>query len=276
MARQTSSDDTSLPALLSDAPKGWRLGLIVGSTATGKTTALADLQRAGLVGRVLERGGELDENFSTPKTALISAVARSAVCACGADEAARVQLAIDRLSSVGLSELPAWLRPYSVLSTAQRARAALAATLESRVAVDDFAACVDERVACVAAHGVARLVARLEMEGVVLACTQPAVVPYASPDWVYFPETRTLRLNPAPLSRPPVSVTYDDSVTDDAFAAALPAPPPQERCRASSHGHGVLLSTSPHTAGARGAGRRRRGALGGGGARRRGGGGGIA
>ena len=49
------------------------------------------------------------------------------------------QRAIDRLSSVGLNTLPAWLRQFHALSNGQRLRAACARNLGSRRAIDDFA-----------------------------------------------------------------------------------------------------------------------------------------
>ena len=55
------------------------------------------------------------------------------------------------LASVGLGDVPAWLRPYAVLSNGERFRADLArivAEAPARVVVDEFTSVVDRQKSC--------------------------------------------------------------------------------------------------------------------------------
>ena len=160
------------------------------------------------------------------------------------EEKRRANLAIDRLSSVGLNALPVWLKPYSALSNGQRARADVAMSLASGVAIDDFGSTVDRANAAVCAAGIAKLVSPtkgLDLERVVIASVHDSIAAWTGADWAFFPSGvdgngggGSLLLNPAPGGKPEVSVTYDATTTDlehsrtDAHRAELAAgrPPP--------------------------------------------------
>lgn len=112
------------------------------------------------------------------------------------------------LSSVGFSSPPAWLRPFSVLSTGQRFRATLARLLAEAIAgerglvvLDEFTSVVDRTVARIGSAALARAVRAHQLRFVAVSCHDD-VIDWLQPDWVYRPATnefawRCLRRRPA-------------------------------------------------------------------------------
>ena len=151
-----------------DPDGDWSIGLIVGPSGSGKTSA----------GRLvfpdapfLEPGG-----VSWPKRApVIDAISPGGsfdhVTGC--------------LSAVGLGDVPAWLRPYSALSTGERFRADLArvvAEAPPRVVIDEFTSTVDRQIARIGAHAFARSWRRTGGKAVLLSCHYD-IQEWLRPDW---------------------------------------------------------------------------------------------
>lgn len=95
------------------------------------------------------------------------------------------------LNSVGLSSVPAWLRPYSTLSTGEAFRASVARVLaelpdDDVAVIDEWTSTVDRQVATVASHAVARTVRRRGQQLVAVTCHYD-VEEWLQPDWVYQP-----------------------------------------------------------------------------------------
>ena len=168
-------------------PRVWRLGVVLGPTGAGKTTALTQLRAAG----ILSAGGEPSEAEWPADKAIVSAIAASPICRTAAttandkhfgvapSEEMCAQQAIAALSAVGLNSLPVWLRPFHALSNGQRARAGVARNLATGHALDDFGATVDARSACVCAAGIARSCRRAKMQNIVIASAHKSLLPYA-------------------------------------------------------------------------------------------------
>lgn len=93
------------------------------------------------------------------------------------------------LTSVGFSSPPAWLRPYTVLSTGQQFRANLARALihlaDTRTVVfDEFTSTVDRTVAAAVCTATARHVTRAPGRFVAVTCHKD-VLAWLQPDWTY-------------------------------------------------------------------------------------------
>jgi len=110
---------------------------------------------------------------------------------------------VGRLQSIGLNDVPAWTRPFEVLSTGQQARFKLALKLGSQMAIDDFGSTLDYTTACSAAASIARMVRRGPCEGVLVATTREEVVPWLSPDFVLFTATNKIYMRPGIDHVPP-------------------------------------------------------------------------
>ena len=141
-----------------DAPKRdgkWSIGLIVGPSGSGKSTLLC-------------------ENYGiTPKPAW------------NPSKAIASQVDFNRLMAVGLNSVPAWCRPYHVLSNGEAFRADLAAAIGTDTSFDEFTSVVDRTVAKAASHAVQRFIRSERMTGVVFASCHYDIIDWLKPDWVF-------------------------------------------------------------------------------------------
>lgn len=146
----------------------WQVGLIVGPSGCGKSTLLREAFHDP---DELEWGdtGVIDD---FPAEARITHI--TATC-----------------SAVGFNTIPAWLRPYSVLSVGERFRVDLARRLiessESRPTVlDEFTSVVDRQVAKIGSHAVQKYVRNNGRQLVVATC-HTDVEEWLRPDWIVEP-----------------------------------------------------------------------------------------
>jgi GNAT superfamily N-acetyltransferase len=90
------------------------------------------------------------------------------------------------LAAVGLGSVPAWLRPYSMLSNGEQFRAGLARVLAeapATVVIDEFTSVVDRQIARIGAGAFARAWRRTGGQSVLLTCHYD-VLDWLEPDWV--------------------------------------------------------------------------------------------
>lgn len=91
------------------------------------------------------------------------------------------------LASVGLGSVPAWLRPYAVLSNGERFRADLARVIcdaPARVVIDEFTSVVDRQIAKVGALAFQKAWRRTGGQCVLLSCHYD-IVESLEPDWIF-------------------------------------------------------------------------------------------
>lgn len=156
--------DADIPVEAQD----WGLGVIVGPSGSGKTS----------LGRKI-LGAEAfyephDWNADQP---IIDTIAPTS----SFDEVAA------GLSAVGLGSVPAWLRPYSVLSNGERFRADLARIVcerPSRIVIDEFSSVIDRQIARVGALAFAKAWRRTGGRCVLLSCHYD-ILDWLQPDWVF-------------------------------------------------------------------------------------------
>ncbi len=141
----------AMPEINSD----WNIGLIVGTSGSGKTT-------------MLRRFGKFEQHDWLDHI-------------CVADHLSNP---VDSLTGVGLNSVPSWLRPYHALSTGEQHRADLAWTLDSGGGiVDEFSSVVDRNVARSSAHAVRRYIAAHGGQFVFASCHRD-VIAWLGPDWI--------------------------------------------------------------------------------------------
>ncbi len=177
---------------LEDVEGGWSIGVVVGPSGSGKTT----------IGRALWEGAAYHQpGEGWPEDApIIDAVAPD-----GDFDAATTAL-----SQVGLGDVPAWLRPYRVLSMGERFRADLARIVASagpdtRVVVDEFTSVVDRQIARVGAGASAKTWRRTGGQAVLLSCHYD-ILDWLEPDWVYDTSDQEFRITKGCLQRPRLTV----------------------------------------------------------------------
>lgn len=172
--------DAELP--IDDAD--WKVGLVVGPSGSGKTS----------IGRQLF-GGEafyVAEGWPDDRP-IVDAIAPDG----------DFDAVTGALAAVGLGTVPAWLRPYSVLSNGERFRADLAriiATAPAQVVVDEFTSVVDRQIAKVGALAFQKSWRRTGGQAVLLSCHYD-IVDWLEPDWVF--DTGSARFERGSLWRRP-------------------------------------------------------------------------
>lgn len=179
----------TLDAVLPLEAEPWQIGLIVGPSGSGKTS---------LGARIFE-GKNLYEFAPWPKEApIIEAIVPDgdwlAVTAA--------------LSSVGLGDVPAWLRPYHLLSTGEAFRAELARIVcdaPARVVVDEFTSVVDRQIARIGALAFAKAWRRTQGQAVLVSCHYD-IIDWLAPDWVFDTATGQFTWTRGRLRRPGINL----------------------------------------------------------------------
>lgn len=152
----------------------WNVGLIVGPSGSGKTTILREA--FGEPRTMTWAGDAVADDF--PATMSIEDI--TAVC-----------------SAVGFNTIPAWLRPYHVLSTGEQFRVALARAMvegsnDETLVVDEFTSVVDRQVAQIGAHAAQKWIRKRDHRLVAATCHYD-VVDWLQPDWVLEPASMTFQ-----------------------------------------------------------------------------------
>lgn len=141
----------------------WNVGLVVGPSGSGKSTILNHV-------------------FGAP--AGLSWGAPSVLDDFPAGVS--IQAIVDACSAVGFNTIPAWLRPFAVLSNGEKFRVDLARrllTLDGVVVVDEFTSVVDRQVARVGSHAVQKFIRRAGKQFVAASCHYD-IIEWLQPDWV--------------------------------------------------------------------------------------------
>lgn len=95
--------------------------------------------------------------------------------------------------SVGFNTIPAWMRPYNVLSTGEKFRVDLARRmleLPDPIVCDEFTSVVDRQVAKIGAHAVQKAIRRDKRKFIAVSCHYD-IIDWLQPDWILEPATMT-------------------------------------------------------------------------------------
>ena len=156
----------------------WGIGLIVGASGSGKTS----------IGR---------QFFGTDKIYDLYGgwdITKPIVDCILAD--GDFNTATGALASVGLGDVPSWLRPFNALSNGQQFRAGLARLVTeapNEVVVDEFTSVVDRQIAKIGALAFAKNWRRNKGKKVVLLSCHYDIIEWLQPDWVYDVNTKVLK-----------------------------------------------------------------------------------
>lgn len=174
----------------------WSVGAIVGASGTGKSSIARHVWPDRLAGGYRWDGLSILDDFPDSLSA---------------------QDVTQLLTAVGFSSTPAWMRPYSALSTGQRFRAELARALADggdTVVVDEFTSVVDRTVAKAASVAVARHVRRHGHRFVAVTCHHD-VLPWLEADWVLDTDRGTFDWTRGRLRRPSIPIRVYDATRAD-------------------------------------------------------------
>jgi ABC-type cobalamin/Fe3+-siderophores transport system ATPase subunit len=159
----------SIPMNLGEAKNfDWNIGVILGGSGSGKTTIL---KRMGDVKKVhFDMEKPLISNFNWLEPKDVTLV----------------------LTSMGLSSVPTWLRPFHTLSNGEQYRATLAYLVASSkdgevILVDEYTSVVDRDVAKAMSFALQKYIRR-ENKRIIVASCHYDILEWLMPDWNYSPQ----------------------------------------------------------------------------------------
>lgn len=150
----------------------WNVGLIVGPSGAGKTTIMRETFGEPMTFQW--EGASVVDDFA-PR---FGVEAVTSIC-----------------MAVGFNTIPAWLRPYRVLSNGEQFRVDLARRLlegGETVVCDEFTSVVDRQVARIGAHATQKFIRKAGRKFVAVTCHYD-LEDWLQPDWVFEPATMTFR-----------------------------------------------------------------------------------
>ena len=155
-------------------PKEWNIGVIYGGSGTGKTTLLREF-------------GDLSDDSFDHEKALISNF-----------DFLEPNDATRLLSSMGLSSVPTWLRPFHTLSNGEQYRASLAykvgkATDGDIILIDEYTYVVDRDVAKAMSNALQKYIRRTGKK-IILGSCHFDIMEWLQPDWTYSPQKGRLEI----------------------------------------------------------------------------------
>ena len=178
----------SIPMVpINQLPAQWNIGVIYGGSGTGKTTLLREF-------------GDLANDEFDPNKALISNFDFL-----DPKDASRL------LSSMGLSSVPTWLRPFHTLSNGEQYRASLAykvgkAKSGDIILIDEYTSVVDRDVAKAMSNALQKYIRRTNKQ-IILGSCHFDIMEWLQPDWTYSPQKGRLEIAAsARQSRPKIEL----------------------------------------------------------------------
>ena len=160
------SADLNLRIDLPIEKTNWQIGIICGSSGSGKSTIAKELFPESYI-----------REFKYGEKAIIDEVALNVEV----NEISQV------FNSVGFGTIWNWLKPYSVLSCGEKMRVDLArAILEDRslIVFDEFTSVVDRGIAKVASFAIAKAIRKRNKQFIAVTCHRD-IIEWLEPDWIY-------------------------------------------------------------------------------------------
>ena len=113
------------------------------------------------------------------------------------------------LASVGLGDVPAWLRPFRVLSNGEQFRAGLARIIcekPEKIVIDEFTSVIDRQIAKVGSNAFQKAFRRSNPKGkCVLLTPHYDILDWVQPDWIIDTKTKTFTRG-LPRQRPKIEL----------------------------------------------------------------------
>lgn len=153
----------------------WQIGLIVGSSGTGKTTIAKELFENAYITNFEYKAETILDDM--PETSSV-------------DDITKI------FNSVGFSSPPSWLKPYSVLSNGQKMRVDLANALlrnDELIVFDEFTSVVDRNVARIGSYAMQKAIRKSNKQFIAVTCHND-VQDWLLPDWVFNTDSMTFQI----------------------------------------------------------------------------------
>ena len=174
-----------------DLSGDWNIGVVVGPSGSGKTS----------IGKMIFGSNKIydyHEGWDNSKP-IIDCIAPDG----------DFNEVTGALSNVGLGDVPAWLRPFRVLSNGEQFRAGLARMIcekPSEIVVDEFTSVIDRQIAKIGSQAFQKSWRRNNPNGkIVLLTPHYDILEWLQPDWVIDTKTKTFQRG-IPRQRPKIEL----------------------------------------------------------------------
>lgn len=174
-----------------DLSGDWNIGVVVGPSGSGKTS----------IGKVIfgeDKIYDYHEGWD-PDKPIIDEIAPDG----------DFNEVTGALSSVGLGDVPAWLRPFRVLSNGEQFRAGLARVIcekPQEIVIDEFTSVIDRQIAKIGSQAFQKAWRRSNPKGkVVILTPHYDIIDWIQPDWVIDTKTKTFERG-VPRGRPKIEL----------------------------------------------------------------------
>lgn len=150
--------------------KDWNIGLIVGSSGSGKSTIAKQLFGDKIANFEFGLESVIDEMPKNKTTEQITSV----------------------FNSVGFATAWSWLKPYHVLSNGEKMRVELANAILSDndiICFDEFTSVVDRVIAKTASAAIQKCIRKQDKKFIAVSCHRD-IIEWLEPDWIYDTDER--------------------------------------------------------------------------------------
>ena len=157
-----------------DLDNEWKIGCIIGSSGSGKTTIAKELFPESYITNFKYKAETVLDDM--PKDKSVDEITRT-------------------FNSVGFSSPPSWLKPYSVLSNGQKMRVDLANGLlqdNNLMVFDEFTSVVDRNVAQIGSFAVQKAIRKTKRKFIAVSCHYD-IVDWLLPDWIFNTDSMTFQ-----------------------------------------------------------------------------------
>ena len=155
----------------------WNIGVVVGPSGSGKTS----------IGKIIFGENKIHDYREgwAPDKPIIDCIAPDG----------DFNEVTGALANVGLGDVPAWLRPFGVLSNGEQFRAGLARVVcekPAEIVIDEFTSVIDRQIARIGSQAFQKAWRRSNPKGkVVLLTPHYDIIDWLQPDWVIDTKTKT-------------------------------------------------------------------------------------
>jgi ABC-type lipoprotein export system ATPase subunit len=154
-----------------DYPEDYQIGMIVGSSGSGKTQILKNKFNFEQPPIKWEQNKAIISHFKT------------------------VEEAFEKVFAVGLSSIPTLCKPFQVLSNGEQFRANIARQIMSNAIIDEYTSVVNRETAKSLSTSLSKYIRKKGLKNIILASCHKDIIDWIEPDWVFDTDAKQFSKN---------------------------------------------------------------------------------